>query len=311
MTFSFIPRRFKNVLAMDPEVLDSIARSYSSANEADKARLEEQFSFALHDVRMAGVWKRTNPRRLRRTEEAILALVPREGQAKCRILDIGASDGGTTVELLGRLRSCWGPEVSAVMSDINFCLERYTLGPVVEYRATGGETVFVRVGRLVFRTAKPTKGDSSSVLKQIYRRVRKTSDRLCGNAWDLLGSRMRSDGRISLISPRASACHGLEPHVLDCLIRDSSLVGAFDVVRSSNILNISYFSSEEFNIALSSLHAYLKDGGCLVVSRSEGDFGEETEHGTAWIKRGLKFVLGSNFGRGSEIKDLVDSFRAR
>lgn len=48
----------------------------------------------------------------------------------------------------------------------------------------------------------------------------------------------------------------------------------------------------------------------LVISRSEGDAGEETEHGTAWIKAGQRFAVGGSFGRGSEITGLVDSFRA-
>ncbi len=103
---------------------------------------------------------------------------------------------------------------------------------------------------------------------------------------------------------------GLEPRVLDYLIRDASLLETFHVVRASNVLNLGYFSRDELIVALSSIRAYLKERGCLVISRSEGDSGVETEHGTAWIKEGQRFVFRGRFGRGSEINGLVDAFRA-
>jgi hypothetical protein len=72
---------------------------------------------------------------------------------------------------------------------------------------------------------------------------------------------MHYAGRISFINPRANACRGLEPRVLDYLIRDGSLLEAFHVVRASNALNLDYFSRNELVVALASVHAYLKEGG--------------------------------------------------
>jgi len=292
---------------VDPEVLDSIARSYVSASESDRRKLEEQFSLALHNLRMAGVYKRTNPRRLPLTEAAILELVPNEFRDECRILDIGASDGITTVELLERLRASWGSGVSAVMADINLWVERYRLGPVLEYREASGDQVLVRLGDRAFRTVKeePTEKGLSRTKK--LRGIARSS---YWHFWRATRPWMRFAGRLSLVNPRAVTCPGLEPRVLNCLVRDDSLIEGFHCVRASNILNIDYFRRDQLRLALVSLHAYLKEGGGLVISRNEGDVAEETEHGTFWVKAGDQFVTRGNFGRGSEIKDLVDAFRA-
>ena len=310
-------RRIKKVLNRetsreefaDPELLDNIARDYGDADATSRLRLEEQFSLALHNTRMAEVFKRTNPRRLPATEEAILGGVLSEYRANCRILDMGASDGITSVELLEHLQAHWGTGVSVVTSDLNLWLVRYRLGPLVEYREPGGDQMLIRIGGWGFRTVKLNSVQTSEQVKHHY--LRTIGKPLYWQIWSLIGPRMRYAGRISLINPRAKMCRGLEARVLNCLIRDSSLIEEFHCVRASNVLNIEYFTRDELVVAVSTIHAYLKEGGCLVISRNEGVPGKETEHGTAWIKTGRQFASGRNFGGGSEIKELVDSFRAR
>ena len=264
---------------------------------------------ALHNTRMAEVFKRTNPRRLPATEEAILGGVLSEYQANCRILDMGASDGITSVELLEHLQAHWGTGVSVVTSNLNLWLARYRLGPLVEYREPGGDQMLIRIGGWGFRTVKLNGVQPSEQVKHHY--LRTIGKPLYWRIWSLIGPRMRYAGHISLINPRAKMCRGLEARVLNCLIRDSSLIEEFHCVRASNVLNIEYFTRDELVVAVSTIHAYLKEGGCLVISRNEGDPGKETEHGTAWIKTGRQFASGRNFGGGSEIKELVDSFQAR
>src|SRR5262245_54793659 len=253
----------------DLELLDNIARDYDKADATSRLRFEEQFSLALHNIRMAGVFKRTNSRRLPATEEAILEGVLSEYQANCRILDVGASDGITSVELLEHLQAHWGTGVSMVMSDLNLWLERYRLGPLLEYRESSGDQVFIRIGEWEFRTVKRNGVRASEQLEHHY--LRTIGKSLYWRVWSFIGARMRYADHISLINPRAKMCRGLEARVLNCLICDSSLIGEFHCVRASNVLNIEYFARDELVIAISTVHAYLKEGGCLVISRNEGD----------------------------------------
>jgi hypothetical protein len=190
-----------------------------------------------------------------------------------------------------------------VTSDLNLWLERYRLGPLLEYREPGGDQVLIRIGGWGFRTVKLNSSQTSKQVKHLGKS-------LYWRIWSLIGPRMRYAGLISLINPRAKMCRGLEARVVNCLIRDSSLIEEFHCVRASNVLNVEYFARDELVVAVSTMHAYLKEGGCLVISRNEGNPGTETEHGTAWIKTGRQFASGRNFGRGSEIKELVNSFRA-
>lgn len=292
----------------DPEMLEDIARCYPETDARRQSQLEEQFSLALHNTRMGGVFKRTNPRRLPKTEQVIATIVPPEYRSHCRILDVGASDGITSVELLEYLQARWGRGVSVVASDLNLWLERYRLGLLLEYREPSGEQVLIRIGRWGFRPARlrlsqPEEGEGPY-------RTRVFGKRLYWQFWNRISPWMRFNGRISLINPRAKAAAGIETCVLDCLTRVPTFTGAFNLIRASNVLNAEYFEREEIFVALSHMHGYLTERGGLVLSRNDGKPGDESENGTAWIKSGDRFIAQLDFGGGSEIKEIVDLFRA-
>jgi hypothetical protein len=99
------------------------------------AELSDRFSLILHDLRMGGAWKRTNRGRLKRTEEMLCAHIPPEPRQGVTLLDIGASDGITTVEAVRALRQAFGSEVYAFLADRDLWLLRYRRGPIFEYRA--------------------------------------------------------------------------------------------------------------------------------------------------------------------------------
>jgi hypothetical protein len=91
------------------------------------------------------------------------------------------------------------------------------------------------------------------------------------------------------------------------LERNPDLVGGFDAVRASNVLNESYFSRREIERALRHLHAYLKDGGLLLVSRSHLEPEGEVEHGSVWRSRPAGFERLHDYRGGSYIAAVVDS----
>jgi hypothetical protein len=113
---------------------------------------------------------------------------------------------------------------------------------------------------------------------------------------------------ISLIHPRAAAEPAIDVIEADALKRIASLENSFDAARASNFLNLAYFSPTEIETAIGHLHAYLRDGGHLVVSRNVIQGSEEIERGSIWEKKNDRFIRREDFGNGSEIAEIVDAF---
>jgi hypothetical protein len=281
----------------NPDALLKIAQEVGQPC-ASGDELSDRFSLILHDLRMAGVWKRTNRGRLERTEEMLCAHIAPELQRGLAFLDIGASDGVTTVEAVHRLRQRFGGEVSAFLTDLNLWLLRYHRGPIVEYRATNGEPIMARLGPFGVRLAKqrretPSDGDP---LARLYLQLEE------------FRQSMQLDARISLVHPVARNEPGITILELDCLVCNERLRDRFAAVRASNVLNLGYFYAPQIRRALGCLHAYLREGGCLVVSKANGQRNGESENGSVWLKEGRRFRWLEDFGSGSEIRSVVDGW---
>lgn len=258
----------------------------------------DQFSLILHDLRMGGAWKRTNRGRLKRTEEMLCTHLRPKLPGTLTLLDIGASDGITTLEAVCALRRAFGVEVHALLADSNICLLRYRRGPIVEYRAADGEPIMVRCGRIGIRLARQ-RGEADA------------SDNLLARAYLQLGRFRRSmqlDARISLVNPAVRRDPGITIMELDCLAFEETLKGTASAVRASNILNLGYFGLPQLRRAVSHIHAYLRDGGCLVISRNDGRPDDEFENGSVWLKEADRFRWLEDFGSGSEIKSVVNDW---
>jgi hypothetical protein len=258
----------------------------------------DRFSLVLHDLRMAGVWKRTNRGRLKRSEEMLCAHVNPELRRGLTLLDIGASDGITTVDAVRTLRRAFGEEVHALLTDLNLWLLRYRLGSLVEYRATNGEPIMARLGPFGVRLARARReaGSGGNFLARSYlRRVK------------LRGS-MQLDARISLVHPAARREPGITILELDCLTLNENLLDRIGAVRASNVLNLGYFEVPQICRALECVHAYLREGGCLVVSKANGQHSAEAENGSVWLRERRRFRWLTDFGSGSEIRPIVDGW---
>jgi hypothetical protein len=279
----------------NPDMLLEIARQPGRPGSPAQQR-SDRFSSILHDLRMGGAWKRTQAGRLKRTEEMLCTHIPPELRPGLGFLDIGASDGITTVEAVRRLRQSFGEEVHGYLADLNLWLLRYRRGPVVEYRAGGGEPVMARLGPLGLRLAMPRRQTHSSgnPLVRLYlaaERFRKS---------------MRLDARISLVHPLARGEPGITVMELDCFVWNPSLKDRFAAIRASNVLNLGYFGLPDIHRAVGHLHGYLREGGCLVVSRNHDPPADEPENGSVWRKERCCFRWLQDFGAGSEIKGTVD-----
>jgi chemotaxis methyl-accepting protein methylase len=281
----------------DPDLLLDIADRFRSAGRSN-TDLTDDFSHVLHDLRMGGTWKRTNRGRLPATEAMICTHLAPAGGEEIAVLDLGASDGITTLDLAAALRAAFGERVRLYMTDVNLSLLRYRKGPIFEYRAADGEPVMVRIGRFGLRLAseRMDRGHASDPLGALYLR--------CAG----LRRSMRLDARIPLIQPLVQNDPAITTMELNCLVRDGTLVDRFSAVRASNVLNLAYFSAAQLSEAVGNIHAYLREGGCFLVSRNADRADGETENGSIWRKTGPHFSHLADFGSGSEIKATVDGW---
>jgi hypothetical protein len=281
----------------DPDALLDIARRLERSGPAGPQRADD-FSLILHDLRMGGAWKRTNPGRLRRTEEMLCEYIS-PALRPLTFLDLGASDGITTVEAVRALRRAFGEDVRALLADVNLSLLRYRRGPIVEYRAADGEPIMVRAGPLGVRLAKPRRGVPSgdNLLARLYLRMKQ------------FRRSMHLDVPISLVHPLARGEPGITVTELDCLVFKECLKDRIAAIRASNVLNLGYFARPQLHRAIGHLHGYMREGGCLVVSRNDDQPHDEPEDGSVWLRDGCRFRWLRDFGAGSEVKSMVDGWR--
>jgi len=281
----------------DPDLLLDIAERVRRSDRFD-TRLTDEFSHVLHDLRMGGTWKRTNRGRLPVTEEMICAHLEPSTREEIAVLDLGASDGITTLELAGALRKAFGSRLRIYMTDISLSLHRYRKGPVFEYRAGDGEPIMVRIGRFGLRLASDRldHGHVSDPIGALYLR--------CA----VFRRSMQLDARIPLVQPAVQDDPAITTMELNCLVREATLLDRFSAVRASNVLNIGYFSAGQLNAAVGNIHAYLREGGCFLVSRNHDGPDGEIENGSIWRKAGQRFLHLTDFGSGSEIKATVNDW---
>jgi hypothetical protein len=237
------------------------------------------------------------------TEKAVLRFLAaykrRSGDRKkpTQILDLGASDGITSVNLLEAIRRNSCHDVEITVTDLCAVLCRYRKGPVTEYRSTGGYPVMLRLGRLGLRLPHSEyRWDGlGTTLAKLYL------------GYDRFRAAMIEDLRISLINPSVICDPAVRIAELDCLKFEPSLVNRFDLIRASNLITPRYgFDGESLRQALVNLHGYLCNGGCLIISRNARY--TEAESGSAWTKEKGGFVPIQDFGGGSEIKAEVSAF---
>ena len=283
----------------NPDLLLSLVQQEGSCRSGEEA--SDRFSLILHDLRMGGAWKRTNRGRLRRTEEMLCAHLRPELCRELNFLDIGASDGVTTLEAVRALRRAFGGSVHAFLADRDVWLLRYRRGPIVEYRAADGEPIMARLGPLGVRLARhrPEAQRAGDPLASLYLQLKRFRES------------MQLDTRISLVNPAVRSDPGITVMELDCLIYSEPLKDSMSAVRASNVLNLGYFVRPQLQHAVSHIHAYLREGGCLVVSRNDDQAAGEVENGSVWFKESGRFRWLQDFGAGSEIKSVVNDWSCR
>jgi hypothetical protein len=257
-------------------------------------KIMQEFSAILFDIRIGNLRKRTHGGRLRETERVICKRLGELRSAELTILDIGGSDGVTTLDLVEAIRTVTSKPVKAVLADKDLWLVAYRRGLVTEYRTRSGEPVMVRCGRLGFRL--PASEYAWDIFSNILAKYYLT--------WSRFRASLREERQIGLVNPGVLLEEAILPVEMNCLAFHKEFREQIDVIRASNVLNPRYFTREQIAQTIRHCYMYLKPGGFLVVSRNHDERDQEVERGSIWVKIAENFQLEEEFNGGSEITPL-------
>jgi hypothetical protein len=262
----------------------------ASADDEDRRRIDARFSAILYDIRIGSAFRSSGRGRLSESETAIIRHLDAAAPGPLRVIDIGASDGSTTGELVDALETAGYDNVEAVLADRDLVLEMFRHGSWREFRTVRGEPVFATFGDIGQRlTAGPL------------------TDWYLSRPWR---GAMEKVTVIPLVQPAIAADQRIEQVRFDIFAPPSDMAGSFRVARICNLLNREYFSAGEIGRALVNSADLLQDGGLLLVARNHGKAGGEDQRGTLFRRQegGLEVV--ERYGGGSEIEDIAPTAEA-
>jgi hypothetical protein len=290
------------VLHPDPDYIAVLAARFAQVgSHSGDDRQSGDFSQVVSSIRVGRTHKLTRPNRLRATTQALYDQLARSGRESVDFLDVGASDGITSLETLRMLRTELRVPVRMCLLDPFVRLLRYRAGVIVEYRTPNQSPVMVRVGPIGLQLSSlgTSRDPLSRWLGGWY------------SKWTTLRQGMRLDETISLINPVVATEPAISVLEWDVLCHNPGLSERFDVARASNVLNYAYFSREQIEKAVSHLHMYLRPNGLLLISRSLSSGKTEVDNGSIWRKDEDRFIHLRSVGSGAEVREQVEQYRTK
>ncbi len=273
-----------------PESLDSLREQYGTADTARQPGIAKRFTEVIAEIRIGKICKKTSWERLSGTLESIQKNL--EPKKQVSFLDVGASDGIATHEATTFLQQCFpNVDVHTTMMDLYSNLVRHHGLLYSIYRTTNEQPVLLKVGPLGFRIGEGIRTRNP---------LNRFASWLILN-WQWMQNGLRKGKTISLINPIASSDTRIESLEWDMMVPNPDLMGRFNLVRASNILNPSYFSNELLSLAINNLKKYLCDDGLFIISRN----GDDGENGTVWRIQNNVLHKIEDIGQGSLISELV------
>jgi len=254
----------------------------------------DEFSSIITSLWINDINKRTARDRLPETLRAIADALP-ENIRRVRFLDVGASDGVSTFDAVSYFRELRVP-VTAHAIDLYTQLLRHDAGWLREYRTTEGSPVLLRAGRVGLRLGRRLAFPPAEWCRRLYLQ----------SQW--LRRRLRPAMSIPLVHPLAAADSDITVSEADALQHQSRFVDSFDVVRISNLLNLSYFSRADIERIVEHAITYLADGGVLAISKNLADAGPTAEQGSVWQHSQGRLTWIADFHGGFELRDWMTKF---
>lgn len=276
-----------------PEQLAELAGAGGAGGRVAK------FSRVVSSIRIGSIHKLTSPDRLGEANQVLARRLAEQSVEAVQFLDVGGSDGITTLDAVKQLESELGIAVTATLADRYTRLIHFAKGAFHEYRMPDGSPVMVRLGPigLQLSSVETTNDPLSRLLGRWYLgRVGARAAMQERETMSLLNPVVAADDAVSLVEWNA-----LEPR--------EQWSGAFNAVRAANILNESYFTREEIETIVGHIHGYLVKDGLLLVTRNHIEDGGEAERGSLWRRTDTGFTRLDDFGGGSAVRHMVDELR--
>ena len=202
------------------------------------------------------------------------------------ILDIGASDGSTSIDLIRRV----GTFDRYIIADLYLNVTAVPVGRLMVFRDQSGTDILVAGARWLAWPAR------SPIVKILCRPVTSAARR----------------------SPRAREVLLLNPAVRDLLANDERVTSRVhdiftrwtgprpDVIKVANVLRRLYFSDERIAQALGVLLDNLVEGGHLLIIDNPMGIAGIDERGGLYRRQEGKFVLVARTEHQPEISDLIE-----
>lgn len=270
-----------------------------SKNSCDLTERSQAFSAILRHIRIGSTWKLTKSRRLLKTDRLLTDHLMDEHYSSLKFLDVGGSDGITTLETVNHLESVLGIPVTAYLSDRFLWLLRMKYGCFIEYITARGEPLMVRCGKvgLLLNSAEEDAGFITKWLASRYLALTR------------FRSLMRLTEKIPLVNPTVLASNKIKLLEMNIFHINPAFLNSMDLIRASNVLNLSYFTETQIAHAIGIMHSYLKINGHLLISRNSSEKSNEIECGSIWRKQEKAFVHLTDFNGGSEVRSIVEQYR--
>jgi hypothetical protein len=279
----------------------------SAHKNSNRTAIADEFSRILYHIRIKRFNKTTNRNRLVEGDRLLASYIDKNQDGLVKFLDVGASDGITTLDTVNYFTSKLGLKIIAYALDPYLFLLRREKLIVVEYVTTNGHPVLVRIGPigLVLTPWERPRGFLSSMEIWLTKWIVSGYLKLAN-----FRSKMRLTAKIRLVNPEVIKAGNIVLVEMDIFEINPAMLESMDMIRASNIITFAYFSESSIKKALKVFHRYLHPGGLLLISRNISIGDKEVECGSLWKKMGVTFTHIADLSFKSEIKDIVDQFRS-
>lgn len=243
-----------------------------------------------------GTFKLTQPSRFAALETEIGPALAERAAVFRQVLDVGASTGLTTIELMDFLRAAGAcAEVTCTDLFVEAHLMEIAPGFRVLADADGWPLQYDVAGRPIRAWIRRLDYFTLMAALRLFTRaaLRSRLRRMIAEGCSVavrMESRDLADRNIELVEN-------------DIFAPTPSFIGRFDFIRAANILNLNYFPVEHIRHAISNIRSYCRGPRSQVlIARSKGSRHDATLFELGWEGA---FTVRARAGSGSEIEGLV------
>lgn len=238
-----------------------------------------------------GTFKTTEKGRLTELDALVLPFL-REKNNTLHILDVGASSGTTSYELLKALETV-GKRVELTVSDLFLFGQERKLIPLVHVlEEKNGRPLAFRLGPVYF-VSHISKRDwitGGAVAKLFFAGVAKSQ------------ASKYSPRSVPLVSFGLIGRETVHLEERDLFSAHSDSAVSYDFIRAANVLNLSYFPKEKIKKGFKNLLDSLQEGGLLLIARTVKD---HQHAATLFQKEAGRWKIKARLGRGWEGEALL------